>query len=141
VPINNGPMHIVAKAALHALKTWLATGRAPVTAPRIDVVADPKPEVRRDADGLALGGIRTPPVDVPVAALSGAPGPNPSTICLLLGSSKPFTAARLAQLYPSRAEYQRRFEADTDATIKAGFVLDADHAALLGFAEPSRVAG
>jgi alpha/beta hydrolase family protein len=141
VPINNGPMHIVAKAALHALKTWLTTGQAPVTAPRIDVAADPKPEVRRDADGLALGGIRTPPVDVPVAALSGAPGPNPSTICLLLGSSKPFTAARLAQLYPSRADYQRRFEADTDATIKAGFVLAADRGALLGFAEPSRVAG
>jgi hypothetical protein len=141
VPINDGPMHIVAKAALHALKTWLTTGQAPVTAPRIDVVADPKPEVRRDADGLALGGIRTPPVDVPVAALSGAPGPNPSTICLLLGSSKPFTAARLAQLYPSRAEYQRRYDADTDATIKAGFALAADRAALLAFAEPSRVAG
>jgi hypothetical protein len=141
VPINDGPMHIVAKAALRALTTWLTNGKAPVIAPRIDVVPGGTPQVRRNADGIALGGIRTPPVDVPVAALSGASGPTPSTICLLLGSSKPFTAARLAQLYPSRAAYLRRFAADADATIKAGFALPEDRAALLAFAEPSRIAG
>ena len=139
VPINAGPMHIVAKAALHALTLWLTNGTLPVTAPRIDVIPGPKPQVRRNADGIALGGIRTPPVDVPVAALSGAPGPNPSTICLLLGSTKPFSAARIKQLYPSRAEYLRKFDADADATIRAGFALPADRAALLAFAEPSLV--
>jgi hypothetical protein len=141
VPINNGPMHIVAKAALHALTTWLTTGTPPATAPRIDVVPGATPQIRRNADGIALGGIRTPPVDVPVAALSGAPGPNPSTICLLLGSTKPYPAARLTQLYPSKAVYLRRYEADADATIKTGFALAADRAALLAFAEPSRVGG
>ncbi len=141
VPINNGPMHIVAKAALRALTTWLTTGKAPVTAPRIAVAPGATPQIRRDADGIALGGIRTPPVDVPVAVLSGAAGPDPSTICLLLGSTKPLPAARLAELYPSRAAYLRRYRARTDATIKAGFALPDDRAALLGFAEPSRVAG
>jgi hypothetical protein len=137
VPINNGPMHIVAKAALRALTTWLTTGTAPVTAPRIDVTPGKTSQVVRNADGLALGGIRTPPVDVPIAALSRAPGPNPSTICLLLGSTKPLAADRLAALYPSRAAYLQRYNAATDATIKAGFVLPEDRAALLGFAEPS----
>jgi hypothetical protein len=141
VPINNGPMHIVAKAALRALTTWITTGKPPVTAPRIDVIPGATPKVRRDADGIALGGIRTPPVDVPVAALSGAPGPNPSTICILLGSTKPFSAARLAQLYPSRADYVRRYDADVDATIKAGFALPQDRAALIGFSEPSLIKG
>jgi hypothetical protein len=141
VPINNGAMHIVAKAALRALTTWISTGKAPVTAPRIDVKPGPSPQVQRTADGIALGGIRTPPVDVPVAALSGTPGPNPSTICLLLGSTKPFSAARIAQLYPSRAVYLQRYTTDTDATIKAGFALPEDRAALLAFAEPTRVAG
>ncbi len=141
VPINNGPMHIVAKAALRALTVWLTTGKPPVTAPRIDVTPGATPEVDRNADGIALGGIRTPPVDVPVATLSGAPGPNPSTICLLLGSTTPFTTARLAQLYPSRAVYLQRYEADADATIKAGFALPQDRAALLAFAEPSRIPG
>jgi hypothetical protein len=139
VPINNGPMHIVAKAALRALSNWLTTGKAPVTAPRIDVIAGATPKVRRNADGIALGGIRTPPVDVPVATLSGVPGPNPSTICILLGSTKPFSKARIAELYPSRTDYVRRYNTDTDATIKAGFALPEDRAALLGFAQPALV--
>jgi hypothetical protein len=141
VPINNGPMHIVAKAALRALSTWLSAGTAPVIAPRIDVMPGASPKVVRNADGIALGGIRTPPVDVPVAALSGVPGPNPSTICILLGSTKPFSSARLAQLYPSRADYTSRFDADADATIKAGFALPQDRAALIGFAQPADIAG
>jgi hypothetical protein len=138
VPINDGPMHIVAKAALHALVDWVANGEAPPKAPRIDVQNG---QVQRDADAIAKGGIRTPPVDVPVTALSGAPGPNPSTICLLLGSSKPLPAARIAQLYSSRDDYQQKFAADADQAIAAGFVLQADRDALLGFADPGAVAG
>lgn len=140
-PINNGPMHIVAKAAYHALKAWLQNGTAPVIAPRIDVAPGASPQTLRNAEGIALGGVRTPPVDVPVATLSGAPSPNPSTICLLVGSTKPFTAAHIAQLYPSRAEYLKRYDADADAAIKAGFVLPQDRAALLAFAEPQMIAG
>jgi hypothetical protein len=139
VPINNGPMHIVAKAALRALTNWLTTGTAPVTAPRIEVTPGPTPQIVRNSDGTALGGIRTPPTDVPVATLSGAPGPNPSTICLLLGSTKPFSAARLAQLYPSRAKYLQLYAADVDKTIKAGFALPQDRAALMAFADPSAI--
>jgi len=60
-------------------------------------------------------------------------------ICLLLGSSKPFTDARLAQLYSSRQEYEQKFAADADKAIKEGFVLAADRAALLKFAEPDRI--
>jgi hypothetical protein len=139
VPINNGPLHIVAKAALRGLTDWVASGRAPAMAPRLEVTAGLPPEVQRNDDGIALGGVRTPPVDVPVAALSGLPGPTPSMICFLLGSTKPFTAERVAQLYPSRAAYLQQYEASTDATIEAGFALAEDRAALLGYAEPSRI--
>ena len=58
VPINNGPMHLVAKAALRALTKWLETGTAPVIASRIEVAPGPTPKVVRNADGIALGGIR-----------------------------------------------------------------------------------
>ncbi len=139
LPINDGPMHLVAKAALRALTDWIETGKAPVVASRIDVTANAPHRILRDADGIALGGIRTPPVDVPVATLSGTPGPKPSTICLLLGSTEPFSPARLAHLYPSRAAYVRRYDAAADATIHAGFVTPEDRAALLAFAQPSRV--
>ncbi len=141
LPINDGPMHIVAKAAYHELKTWLVTGKPPVIAPRIDVKAGSSPQIQRNAEAIAEGGIRTPPVDVPVATLSGAPSANPSTICLLVGSTKPFTKAQLAQLYPTRADYQKKFDAAADAAISAGFVLPQDRAALLEFARPQMIAG
>jgi hypothetical protein len=139
VPINNGPLHVVAKAALRALVAWVETGKAPVSAPLLQVTVGASPEIARDADGIALGGIRTPPVDVPVATLSGEPGPNPSTICLLLGSTTPFPEARLSELYPSPAEYEQRYQEGVGAAIEAGFVLAEDRDALLDFAEPSLI--
>jgi len=138
-PINNGPMHLVAKAAFRGLDNWLRTGNAPPIAPRIELTASSPPVVVRDGDGIALGGVRTPPVDVPVDVLSGVPGPNPSVICILLGSTTPLSDARLAELYPNRATYVQDYDAATDRTIQAGFVLEPDRAALLGFAQPDRI--
>jgi hypothetical protein len=138
-PINDGPMHLIAKAALRALDTWVRTGEPPPVAPRLDLTDAAAPEVRRDADGIALGGVRTPPVDVPVDVISGVPGPNPDIICILLGSAKPLPDARLAELYPSRDAYLEQFEAAADRAIQSGFVLDADRDALFAFAEPSRI--
>ena len=139
VPINNGPMHLVAKGALAALVTWVRTGTPPPVAPRLEVTSGSSPHVQRDGDGVALGGIRTPPVDVPVEVLSGVPGPNPALLCLLLGSTTPLPAARIAALYPSRSVYLQRYAADSTRTIRAGYVLAADRPALLAFADPSKV--
>ena len=135
-PVNNGPMHLVVKAALRALDRWTRTGETPPIAPRLDVTTGAAPEIARTPDGLATGGIRTPPVDVPVADLSGAPGPSPDLICILLGSTKPFDAARLAALYPTRSVYDDAYRAATDRAIAAGFVLEDDRAALMGYASP-----
>src|SRR5262249_42922583 len=101
---------------------------------------DSTPAVVRNADGIALGGIRTPPVDAPVDVLSGVPGPKSSLICLLLGSTTPLTDARLAELYANRAAYQQQYHAATDRAIRAGSALDPDRAALAAFAQPSRIA-
>ena len=137
--INDGPMHLVAKAAFASLETWVRTGNPPPVAPRLELGSSTPPAVLRDADAIALGGVRTPPVDVPVDVLSGVPGPNPEIICILLGSTTPLPDARLAELYADRAAYEAEFEAATDAVIASGFVLEADRAALLGFAQPSRI--
>jgi hypothetical protein len=141
VPINKGPMHLVAKAAFRGLETWVRTGTPPLVAPRLEVSEDGgAPALRRNDDGIALGGIRTPPVDVPVDVLSGTPGPKTDVICLLLGSTTPLSAARLAELYPTRAAYQQKYDDDADRTISAGFVLAPDRDALVAFADPSRIA-
>jgi hypothetical protein len=134
-------MYLVADAALHSLEAWVSTGTAPPKAQRIEMTTGSKPEARRDADGIALGGIRTPPVDVPVDVLSGLPGPSSSVICILLGSTKPLSDARLAELYPSRDAYVQRYDADADQTIRAGFVVAADRDLLIGFSQPSRIKG
>ncbi len=138
-PLNNAPMHLVVKAALHALENWVSAGTRPATAPRIEVTPDSPPQIGRDANGIARGGVRTPPVDVPVAVLSGKPGPSGSPICQLFGSTIPLPAERLAALYPSRDAYLRQYTTAVDSTIKAGFVLEADRAALLAFAQPSDI--
>ena len=93
----------------------------------------------RDADGIARGGVRTPLVDVPVDVLSGMAGPNPAVICILSGSTAPLSAERLAELYASRDDYVQRFAASTDATIAAGFILQADRDAVIAKSDPSRI--
>lgn len=138
-PINAAPFHLVAKAAFRALESWVRGGAAPAEGARLELTAAGAPAVRRDQDGIALGGIRTPPVDVPVEVLSGIAGPSPELLCVLLGSTTPLSAERLAELYPSRAEYERVYAEATDAAITAGFVLEDDRQAMLGYAHPSRL--
>jgi hypothetical protein len=139
VPINDGPLHFVAKAALRALDLWVRTGEVPPAAPRLEIASDNPPTIARDADGIALGGIRTPLVDAPVDVLSGVPGPSPAIICLLLGSTTPLSNDRLAELYDSPADYEQQYMTDAVEAIGAGFVLDDDRTALLAYSDPSRI--
>jgi hypothetical protein len=139
LPINDGPMHFIAKAAFNSLDNWVHNGVAPPHAQLLETTATAPANLLRNADGIALGGVRTPPLDVPVDVLSGVAGPNPEIICLLSGSTAPLTEEQLAQLYASRADYVQRYAEATDAAIAAGFVLAADRAALIAKSDPSRV--
>jgi hypothetical protein len=126
--INSGPQVYVVRAAISALEQWVRTGQAPPSAPRIDHTAQ---TIHRNAQGIALGGVRTPPVDVPVAVQSGEPADASKVICALFGSGKPFTAAMLAQLYGTKAGFVTKWNADLDTTIGAGYVLAADRSNLV----------
>jgi hypothetical protein len=141
VPVNDGPLHIVGKAAFRHLDDWVRDGKQPPKMPRITLSAGAAPAVERDADGIARGGVRTPPIDVPTRVLSGQPGPSASVICILLGSTKPMSSARLAQLYPSRQEFQQKYDAAVDDAIAAGVVLREDRKALEGYAHAELVGG
>ena len=57
VPINDGPHHFVAKAALRHLDRWVRDGTPPPEAPRIEI--DDGPSIVRDDNGIAVGGAYT----------------------------------------------------------------------------------
>jgi hypothetical protein len=136
VPINDGPRHVVSKAALRHLVTWIDDGTLPPTMPLLEL---DDASVRRDEDGIAQGGVRTPPVDVPTRALSGEPGPNTDVICILLGSGPDIAPDRLAELHGSRADFEAAYAEAVDDAIEAGVVLEEDREAIEGYAHPELV--
>jgi hypothetical protein len=76
--------------------------------------------------GIAIGGIRTPQVDVPTQVLSGEPGPNPSLLCILLGSTRSLPAPTFAERYGTT--FASRFETALNAAVMAGVILEEDTA-------------
>jgi Alpha/beta hydrolase domain len=125
--INEAPTHYVVSAALSALDKWVQSGTPPPSAPRMDVkLENGKPVVQRDAHGIAIGGIRTAAITVPVAAYSGVATPGSSTLCALFGSTKPFDAATIASLYKNKSDYSTKFARATGEDVQAGYILIAD---------------
>lgn len=123
-PINDGPGHWVLKAAINALDNWVRTGEPAPMADRIPRNED-RTDVLRDAFGNALGGIRTPYVDAPVATLSGY-GQTGSSFCFLFGTTTLFDEATLSSLYPTQQAYIDAVDASTDSAVEAGFILAED---------------
>jgi hypothetical protein len=138
--VNDGPQHFVLKAALRAMHLWMKDGVAPPRGKPISVTADKK-AIARDAHGNALGGIRTPAVDVPTATLSGeAPAHlawNP--MCMLFGQTIPFTPEKLKTLYPTHDAYVKKVQQQAKAAREAGFILPEEEATLVEEAQASMV--
>jgi hypothetical protein len=126
-PVNDGPGHWVANAALASMDRWIRTGEAASPAPFMEWNSD-RDDFVLDALGNARGGIRTPWVDAPVAVLRGTGQPPADAFCGLLGTTRRFDASLLAELYPDKQAYVDAIDAATDAAVAAGFLLadDAD---------------
>jgi hypothetical protein len=127
-PINDGPMRYVLGAAYVALTDWVRSGVPAPSAPRIATTSASQPTIIRDSHGIALGGIRTPDVDVPVATLSGE---GNSADCVADGSTIAFTPDQIASLYPSSADYVGKVTADALAAVDKGFLLKDDAKAIV----------
>ena len=136
-PINAGPATYVLRAAVAAMQRWVADGTPPPRSPRLRMKGD---TFVLDAEGNAVGGIRTPHVDAPIAALSGL-GQSGSNFCFLFGTTKPLDAAKLAALYPSHAAFVKAWNAATDKAVEAGFILPADAKNLETAAAQSTIGG
>jgi hypothetical protein len=122
--VNDGPQHLVLKAAVRAMHLWLKDGVAPPMGEPLEVNAT-HDAIVRDKHGNALGGIRTPAVDTPIATISGeassANAGNP--LCMLFGQTIPFARQQLLDLYPAHQDYVEQVTRSARATREAGFIL------------------
>lgn len=139
-PINGGSHTYELRAAIAAVNRWMKTGIAPPQSPRLEVTKAHPTRYVTDSEGNVLGGIRTPQVQAPVAKLSGlgqtgAPAPgepgnvstlSAATLCGIFGTTVPFSAATLKALYPTHADFVKKWDAATAALVRQGYLLPAD---------------
>jgi hypothetical protein len=129
LPINSGPQHYVLSAALRQLTRWIRSGRGPTSTPPLSVRPGFPPIIERDALGNAVGGIRSPQVDVPIAAVSGIGQPAGSP-CTRLGTTIAFDAATVASLYPNHQSYVAAVGRAAKRAISRGVLLAVDARAI-----------
>ena len=141
------PMYALAGGALTNLRRWVVEGVAPPRAPRIEVLSDrdagphgDAPEahpVARDEHGNAIGGVRTPDLDVPVASYyphstlvddepTGRPGRPAISLGGIMGSMTPFPPEQLRALYGTPDAYLAAYRKGVDALVDDGWILAAD---------------
>jgi hypothetical protein len=123
------PMRYAVSAALHHLNAWVSGGGPPPSGPRFTFNGT---TLAQDAFGNTLGGIRYPPIDVPVARYV-------STLCALGGITATFNELQLVLLYPTHADYFGGMVERTDGAVAAGWLLPEDAADLLARACAAKV--
>jgi hypothetical protein len=121
--LDEFPQWYTLDAAFHALNDWVITGQPPRNAPRITLTSGGAPV--RDAHGNAIGGVRDPVVDVPLASYSGDQG------CGLWGFSARLAESTVKALYPTRAAYLHKLRDAADAAERNAWLLPYDKADLL----------
>lgn len=138
-PVNSGPHWLLLQAAYDSLDTWIRTGATPPIGDPFETDSTSPTVLARDEVGNALGGVRSPHVDVPIARIDGLnTGPS---FCRLFGSTTPLTDDQLDELYPSPADFVTAWTDATNAAIAGGFILPVDGPALIAAAESSGIGG
>ena len=125
------PFQMAEKAGYEGLKRWVTTGRAPARAPRIlTEQSDTIDTTMYDDLGNAMGGLRFPMVEVPVASF----GPGQYALTGSCPEIEPFDSSTLSALYPTKAFYVSEYAAATRQLVRQGFILKADAPRLIRIA-------
>jgi hypothetical protein len=128
---NEYPRRFAVDAAISALRSWAGPRHlAAPSAPRVSYDASGMPV--RDAHHNVVGGLRLPPLDVPVATYVGS-------TCLLFGENFPLPPTTLSALYPTHQAYLDELRAAANASIRKGWLLPQDAHELLGVAQRSSI--
>jgi hypothetical protein len=122
-PFSRIPVHHVTAAAYLHLARWVERGTPPPVAPPLEFEADGVTK-KRNALGLALGGIQLSQLAAPIALNNG--DNSGESFCRLFGTHIPFDDRTLDALYPTRARYLSAVARADLANLRAGFLLPAD---------------
>jgi hypothetical protein len=121
-PNPNGsemPDRYAISAALHHLSRWSRDPNYGTEVPQPPLAQfDEAGNLVRDRFGNVVGGLRLPPIDVPVATYVACG--------VVVSGTYVFDPVTLRQLYPTSAEYLAKMQTATDAALAAGYILPAD---------------
>jgi hypothetical protein len=119
-------------SAYSNLYTWLKTGTPPPKAqPILTEKMEGKDEImiKLDEHGNAMGGVRNPYVEYPVATWYGQSQPfdeESAFFCMLAGDSQPFDNDKIKSLYPTREDYVNKVNVMVDNMINVRFLTKSD---------------
>ena len=115
-----------------------ADGTPPSSFPPIEMTyGDPLTSIHRDEVGNALGGLRLPEIEVPVAVQRGV-NDTPDMLLKLSGERRPLPADVLRDRDGDADGYLRRYREAVDRVIAADAVLAEDRAELIERVDGSR---
>ena len=126
------PIQIYAgDAAFANMDRWVKDGAAPPRALRISIENGGTPQARvvKDQHGNALGGVRSPYLDVPNATYYvSRPGAllAPGVRCEEIGFKTPFSWAKMAALYGSPKGYLSKVNQSVDRLVKERWLTESD---------------
>lgn len=133
---NSGQERYAMDEAVVQLNRWARGGVAALSVPRIEINNG---KYVTDKFGNALGGLRTPAVQVPVATLTGLGNSGANPLCFLLGTTTPLTDAQLNTLYPNHAVYVLAVVRAAAKDVRAGLMQPADALQIDGAAATSQI--
>ena len=119
--LSTGAIH---EAAIRRLHQWVVDGEPAPSQPRIEIQDGRPAQIVRDELGNAVGGIRLPEMAAPTAehrGMSFGTGNAP-----LFGASRPFPEDVLRRMYPTRDDFERKWESAVDDLVFSGAVLPED---------------
>jgi Alpha/beta hydrolase domain len=132
---NDYPFAYVANAAFADLTKWIDFNQPPPHAQRIETTSTTPATIVEDQFGNALGGVRTPFVDVPTTTYTPTDTVSRTTefsgFCVLYGYNTPFSDSTLDSLYRNHFEYIGKVLVDSYGLVAQGLWLAPDAQAVV----------
>lgn len=118
--INDIPTEFYICGLLEKLHIWASTGTAPLAC---TILERENGELKKDAFGNVLGGLRTPFTEVPLAVYTACNPDDPEGIC---GKMSYFSREQALAIYGSKENYLERFREMTVDQVREQWISETD---------------